>query len=137
MSQDGTHRTKLVRLADALIDEIVATSDIDIISEVGRLDIERARVILTEAKTKTAQRVLVQARHDLEAWRLIQSKRDHSSDRTAIGDSIDRILSSNPGLNEKMMLAARAGKEPTDRDKEGLIEDWIDLGRFENQDTAE
>jgi hypothetical protein len=50
MSQDENHRAKLTRLADALMEDIIASSDADIIADVDASDIERARTILEDAR---------------------------------------------------------------------------------------
>ena len=41
MSQDDNHRAKLVRLADALIQDIIASSDGDILAEIDVVNIRR------------------------------------------------------------------------------------------------
>jgi hypothetical protein len=137
MSQDDINRAKLARLADALTDDIMATPDADIIAEVGQSGIERARAILTQVKASTSRRLLAQARGQFEAWRVAQSLGRHSLDRAAARDRFEKIRSADPAFNQKMTMAARNGREPTDRDKEGLIEDWADLQQLDEQDTLE
>jgi hypothetical protein len=41
------------------------------------------------------------------------------------------------GFNQRITLAARNGKAPTDNDKDGLIEDWADLQKLDEQDSLE
>ncbi len=137
MSQDDTNRAKLARLADALIEDIMATPDADIIAEVDSASIERARTILIEIKANLSRRRLADAKAQLEAWRTAQSRSRHAFDRAAARDHFEKIRRADPAFNQKMTMAARNGKEPTDSDKEGLIEDWADLQRLDEQDTLE
>jgi hypothetical protein len=137
MSRDDTNRVKLGRLADALIDDIVNTSDVDILAEVGPSGIERARSILVEVKATTSRRLLAQAREELQAWRAAQSPARYPLDLAIARDRFEKIRSADPAFNKKMMMAARNGKDPTDRDKQGLIEDWVDLQKLDEQDTLE
>jgi hypothetical protein len=137
MSQDDSNRAKLARLADALVKDIMATSDADIIAEVDRASIERARTILIEVKANLSRRQLADAKAQLEAWRTAQSRDRHSLDRATARDRFEKIRRADPAFNQKMSMAARNGREPTDSDKEGLIEDWADLQRLDEQDTLE
>lgn len=54
MSGNDNQRAKLARLADALMEDILATSDADIVAEVDFASIERARALLIEARRRCA-----------------------------------------------------------------------------------
>lgn len=137
MSQDDTHRAKLARLADALMEDIIATPDADILAEVDRASIERARTILVEVKANLSRKLLGEARAQLEAWRSAQSRDRRLLDRTTARDRFEKILRADPALHQKMTIAARNGRAPTDNDKEGLSEDWADLQRLDDEDKLE
>ena len=117
MSQDKTNRIRLARLSDAIIDDVMATSDADIIAEVGHTDIEQARKLLIEVKANTA-RQMMDARKQLEVWRREQALRGHSFNRAAARDHFEKTRSQDTTFQKKTMMAARSGKAPTGRDKE-------------------
>jgi DNA-directed RNA polymerase specialized sigma24 family protein len=119
------------------VDEKGLTPDADIIAEIGQSGIERARTILMEVKASTSRHALARARAQLETWRAAQSYGRHSLDRTAARDLFGKLRNADPAFNQKLMMAARNSSAPTDRDKDGLIEDWADLQRLDKQDTPE
>jgi hypothetical protein len=137
MSGNDNHRAKLARLADAFVQDIIATSDADIIAEVDPASIERARILLIEAKTTFSRRTLADAKARLEAWRVAQLRRRPSVDKTAVRDRFEKFRQADSGFDQKMTIAARHGKAPTDNDKEGLIEDWADLQALDDEDKLE
>jgi hypothetical protein len=137
MSGDDNHRAKLARLADAFMQDVIATSDADIIAEVDRASIERARILLIEAKTNFARRTLADAKAQLDAWRVARLHGRPSVDETAVRDRFEKFRRADSGFDQKMTIAARHGKAPTDSDKEGLIEDWADLQALDDEDKLE
>jgi hypothetical protein len=136
MSQDENHRAKLLRLADALMQDIIASSDADILAEIDVADIKQARAIFIEAKAHVSKRSLITAKIGIDEWR---SARSHSSrPPLALNDArqcFDKIRRADPNFNQKVLLAARNGSAPTDTDKEGLVEDLADLQRLEDEDS--
>ena len=137
MSQDENHRAKLMRLADALMQDIIASSDADILAEIDVADIERARAILIEVKTCVAKQSLDAAKTQLDAWRSAQSRAASPLVLTDARERFDKIRRADPDFNRKILLAARNGSAPTDSDKEGLVEDLADLQRLEDEGTLE
>jgi hypothetical protein len=137
MSKSGTDRAKLALLADALIEDLMATPDADIIAEVGQADIDRARAMIVEVKRNQSRQLLTEARRQLDTWRAAQLHSKPALDRKATRDRFENFRSADPAFNQKMTMAARNGTEPTDSDKEGLIEDWADLQRLDEQDEPE
>jgi hypothetical protein len=137
MSQDENHRAKLTRLADALMEDIIASSDADIIADVDASDIERARTILEDARARVSKQLLGAAKAELDAWRSNQLRAAPLFDRTDARERFEKIRRSDAGFDQKMLLAARNGQAPTDSDKEGLAEDLADLQRWEDEDPLE
>jgi hypothetical protein len=137
MSPTDNERRKLSRLADAIIEDIVSTSDTDILAEVDIASIEQARVILVEAKANVSSRLLVDAKAQLDAWRSAQSRRRTSGGPGAAQDTFEKFRREDPAFNQHMTIAARKGKAPTDKDKEGLDEDWADLQQLEDRGESE
>lgn len=137
MSPNDNHRAKLSRLADAIVEDIVVASDTDILAEIDIASIQRARAILIEVKANMSKRVLADAKAQLELWRSGQSRPRRSPDGTKARDTFEKIRRADPAFNQQMTIAARKGKEPTDKDKEGLDEDWADLQQLDEQDKIE
>jgi hypothetical protein len=137
MSGGDTDRDKLVKLADAIVDDILATSDAEIIAEVDATYVSQAEAILVEAKMAVSRKLLTRAKSDLAAWQSEQGSRVRTFDRKAVEDRFDKIRSADPALDKKMMMAARNGEPLTDNDKNGLMEDLADLERLEQRDKLE
>ena len=128
------HQTKLARLAQAFERDIIATSDEEIIAEVGLDEIRRARSLLEAVKSSVARKLLTNARTEYEAWRSEQGTRP-SSNRPATHQEFESLKRRDAGFDKKMMLAARNGRAPTERDEEGLVDDFEDLKRLEDGET--
>jgi hypothetical protein len=130
------HQTKLARLAEAFEREIIFAPDEEIVAEIGLDEIRRARSLLAAVKADVARKLLTNARAEYEAWESQQGKRS-SSDRTATHQEFESLKRKDTGFDKKMMLAARNGRAPTERDEEGLVDDFEDLKRLEDGDKSE
>lgn len=137
MSPTDNEHQKLARLADAILDDIMSTSDAEILAEVVAEDIKEGRLALIEAKANASHRLLADAKTQLNGWRLAQSSRTRQRNPAGAEHTFQRFRSEDPAFNQRITMAARNGKAPTDRDKEGLDEDWADLQRLEDQDERE
>jgi hypothetical protein len=126
-----------MRLADALMQDIIASSDADILADIDVADIEQARTILIAVKTGVSKQSLNVAKSQLDAWRSAQSRAASPPALIDARERFDKIQRADPDFNQKMLLAARNGKAPTDNDKEGIVEDLADLQRLEDEDTLE
>lgn len=134
MSRDHDARAKLAKLADALMQDIMATSDAEITAEVGKDGIERARALFGEVKQEMSRQRLLKAQAELKSWRAAQSKQSISFDRTEARRRFSKIRAGDTEFDRKMTIAARNGEAPTDADIDGLIDDWADLHRLDGQD---
>ena len=137
MSQDQNPRTKLTLLADALMQHILAASNEDILAEVDAAHIERARVILLEVKARASKQLLNTAKTQADTWRSLRLREGEPQNRSEAKERFEKIRCADPTFDQKMMIAARNGKAPTDNDKEGLVEDLADLQRLEDEDGQE
>jgi hypothetical protein len=137
MSQDQSAREKLARLADAIMQDILETPDADIIAEVDSADIERARTILIEVKMNVSKQLLSKAKAQHEAWSISRTQSVVTFDRSTAHGQFERIRRGNSQFDQKITMAARSGKAPTDRDIEGIAEDWADLQRLDGEETTE
>jgi hypothetical protein len=127
MSGDDNARTKLIRLTDALMEDIIATPDAEIIAEAGQAAIEQARVIFGKAK-------MAKTKSDLERRNNSYSKDVVPFDRVAARKQFAKIRTGDAEFERKMTLAARNGEAPTDADIDGLSDDLADLQRLDGED---
>jgi hypothetical protein len=130
------HQTKLARLAQAFEREIIAAPDEEIVAEIGLDEIRRARSLLAAVKAGVARKLLTNARAEYEAWRSGQGTRAPSN-RTATHQEFESLKRKDAGFDKKIMLAARNGRAPTERDEEGLVDDFEDLKRLEDEGKSE
>jgi hypothetical protein len=137
MSSTENERQKLARLADAILDDVVSTSDADILAEVDATYIKEGRLILIEAKANAAHQILADAKTQLSAWHSVRSRRQRHRNSTAAENTFQKFRREDPEFNQHMTMAARNGKAPTNKDKEGLDEDWADLQELEGQGEGE
>jgi len=125
------HREELDRLASALVDDLLATPDEELLAELGAADVEAivaaGRDILGGARRKTGKAVLVQARKQIAR----EAATSRGSRRRLAPDVARRRLSgivANASAESRVTLAARAGKGVPEEDLDGLVEDADDLG---------
>ena len=137
MSQDKTAREKLTRLADAILQDILETPDVDIVAEVESADIERARALCVEVKMNVSRQLLIKAKAQHEVWVASRTQDKSSLDRSAARDRFERIRRGDPEFNQKLTLAARNGKSPSDSDIAGMADDWADLQRLDGKEPKE
>jgi hypothetical protein len=136
MSQDKD-RTRLVRLADALMNEVLSAPEEEIASEIDYAAITETRAIFIEVKRAFAGRSLEMAKEELAAWRSANSRGGTSPDPASVREEFKKLQRSDPEFGRKITLAARNGKAPTDADVGGLVEDWADLQRLDGEDMPE
>jgi hypothetical protein len=136
MSQSDAARKKLARLADAIMQDLLETPDADIVAEVDGADIERARAIIVEVKMNVSRQFLSKAKAQHEAWNTSRAQTVVSLDRATARDRFEKIRRGDPEFNQKITLAARNGKAPSDADIEGIAEDWADLQRLDGEETT-
>lgn len=134
MTQTPEARAKLAKLADAFMQDILATPDADIVVEVGKDGIEWARAQLLKAKQELSSRLLIKAKKELEDWKLSESKQPVFFNRSAARSQFDKIRAGDMEFDRKMTMAARNGQAPTDTDVDGLADDWADLQRLDGED---
>lgn len=138
MSQDRTAREKLTQLADAILQDILETPDADIVAEVDSADIERARAIFIEVKMNVSKQLLIKAKAEHEAWGASREHTVNSINRSSARDRFEKkVRRGDPDLNQKLTLAARNGKSPSESDIAGMADDWADLQRLDGKEPEE
>ena len=132
-------RKALNRLADALVDDILTSSDEEVLAEAEEDGIDAAGLAgnLREVFERTAMEA---GRAKLVAARRAAADAGRSGARVV---SIDRgdarrryeaMIAQDPKLTEKLTLAARKGEGQSDRDIDSAIEDLAELGAFDEED---
>lgn len=135
MSQDRTAREKLAQLADAILQDILEMPDADIVAEVDSADIECARAIFVEVKMNVSRQLLITAKAQHEDWSASRVQSGSSLNRSLARDRFERIRRGDAQLNQKLTLAARNGKSPSETDIVGIADDWADLQRLDDKES--
>jgi hypothetical protein len=125
------HREELDRLASAMVDDLLATPDEQLLAELGEADVEAilaaGRDILARARRKAGKASLAQARKHIA----LEATKPSGNRRRLAPDVARRRLSgivANASADSRITLAARTGKGVPDEDLDGLVEDADDLG---------
>jgi hypothetical protein len=134
MTRDHDARTKLAKLANSLMEDIMAMPDAEIIAEIGTDGIARARALFGKAKQELSKQLLIDAKSQFEAWKAIESRDVTPFDRAAARARFEKIRRGDAAFDRKITLAARNGEAPTDADMDGLSADWADLQRLDGED---
>ena len=130
MTSDN-QRKELDRLASALVDDLLATPDEELLSELGEADAEAnlaaGRNILASARRRAGKATLAQARKQIA-----REATKPRGNRRRLGAEVARKrlsgIVANASVESRVTLAARAGKGVPDEDLDGLVEDADDLG---------
>lgn len=118
------------RLQDAMIEDILAASDEEIVAEAAEdglapeREAERMRATLARAAGKARMRV---------AKAQLASERGQASARVPDAGGARTSAANDVGQAKKVTMAARHGKDQTERDVETTAEDLADLAAFENR----
>lgn len=137
MSQDRDDSTKLSRLAEAFAESLLAMSDDEVLAEVDEGRLAHVQKIITDVTSDFSRRTLMKAKADREAWTASRPSSAASLPRSVARSQFEQLRRSDRELDQRMTLAARKGKAPTDRDIEGLMSDWEDLKRLDGRDKSE
>lgn len=134
-------RNALNRLADVLVDDILTSSDEEVLAEAEEDGIDAAGLAgnLREVFERTAMEA---GRAKLTAARRAAANAERSGarvvsiDRADARRRYDAMIAQDPKLTEKLTLAARKGEGQSDRDIDSAIEDLAELGAFDEEDDA-
>ncbi len=137
MSRDHDDHAKLSRLAEAFAESILAMSDDDVLAEVGDERIARVQKIVTDVASNVSKQTLLKAKAEREAWTALQPSSVVSLRGSAARSQFDQLRRGDRELDQRVTLAARKGKAPTDQDIEGLMSNWEDLKRLDGRDKSE
>ena len=132
MSNDKIHiREQLNRLSDELIDNIINTPDAEILKEVEEdygdpsFVANRVREMLKKSRIRAGKNRLQSAREGLKRSENKHQKRD--GDTSISKEELFKFLRESPEFEDKLTLAARNGKEISEEDAKGILEDLEEL----------
>ncbi|MDR3579203.1 MAG: hypothetical protein P4L44_04475 [Oryzomonas sp.] len=139
-----SHRDMLDHLTDALVEDILNTSDKEILSEAAEdsgspeAEATRVREILKTAQTLAAKKRLSAAR-----LAVAQQKKEPQKGKVITLDPLQArrtlatILQKHPESTQEFTLAARKGKELSDSDVLSMLEDLRELGIYDPEADTE
>jgi DNA-binding TFAR19-related protein (PDSD5 family) len=128
-----SNREALTRLADDLADDILNTSDADILAEIRESNDDPKKIaaatrsLFDQASTSVAKNRMIAARRAMAA-----NQRSPSPvvrlDSNEARRRLNNVLLAHPEAAEKLTLAARKGEGLSDNDVQGMLEDLEALG---------
>ncbi len=140
MSENRSSRADLDRLADALVEDILTASDDEILAE-AREDYGDPAAVAAEVHEIYERAILLAKKNRLAAAR-DAVRRNNARGRKLVHLEprearlrLEAALAKDP--NAKMTLAAREGKELSDADVLGMLEDLEALGIDTSKDDEE
>lgn len=125
---------ELERLADALVEDILNTTDQEILDEAredygnAKAGADEVRALFQLAKTKMAKGRLEAAKKGLTAHRSKEMGKVLPFEMTKARQLVARFAANDSELQGRLTMAARKGEELSDQDIQGIIEDMIELG---------
>jgi hypothetical protein len=137
MTGDHDDRIKLLRLAEAVAENLLAMSDEDVLAEVDDEQIAHVQKIVADVAANVSKQALFKAKAEREAWTASRPDNVVSLPRSAARSQFDQLRRNDRELDKRVTLAARKGTAPTDEDIEGLMNDWEDLKRLDSPDKPE
>lgn len=118
-------KSKLDRIDDFMIEEILATPDEEILAEVSEEEIAAAQSALDKARQSVGKMRLAKAQAEVAASR--KSPSVIPLDRVRAQSNLKQMITDDPALRGKLTLAARNADGSSGDDDEGLLEDLAEL----------
>ncbi len=127
MSDEKKALFQIRKFADAITENIINTPDDEILDEVREdhgdqeYDANIMRDIIGKAKMQVNKKAFAKAKHDLEVFKAGQ--KDSPTDNEFLHGFEEKDL-------DDLTIAARDGKDISDKDMTGVREDWEDLKKM-------
>lgn len=115
---------KLAALDRFMVDQILNTSDDEIIAEAEPGDMEKVEDAFRKAKLAAGKAMMAKAKAGLAASK---SADVVTFDRTRMRQKLDGLVASQGEHGQRLTLAARGAKGSVDGDDEGILEDLNEL----------
>jgi hypothetical protein len=142
MNGNNAARDALRRLADELVEDILAASDKELLAEAveDQEDPEKIaaelRRLFEQAETDAGKAHMAAAREAVDVDRR-RSAKVIKLDPAEARRRLALALESNPDTANKLTLAARKGEKLSDEDVRGILEDLEELGIFPRSDDED
>jgi hypothetical protein len=133
MSQQRIHDEMLERLGDALVEDILETSDEDILKEAAtdygdiNREAERLRAVYVKSRATAAKKRLQSAQEAIKQQKERRGNVLYMDPKNA-RRKLDTLLRDHPDAASGLTLAARKGQDLSDEDVLGMLEDLEELG---------
>jgi hypothetical protein len=133
-----TAHEELERIESALIDSLMNCAEQDLREELaaagGDPDVCIAEIeaAIARAQSECVRRRMEAARAELAAWR--EKTKAATGDKSEGARARFERMRAGSDISPKMMLAARNGKNLSERDLQSLLEDIAELERLEKGD---
>jgi hypothetical protein len=138
----NTRRDALRRLADELVEDILAATDEELLAEVAE-DQEDPEKIAADMR-----RLFEQAENEVGKAKMAAARAAVDADRQRFATVVKLdpaearrrlalALESNPDMAKKLTLAARKGEKLSDNDVRAILEDLEQLGIFPRSDDED
>lgn len=139
MTQERKSTSKLDRLAEALIEETLAMSDEEILTDADQNTSELQAALRSEVGLAIAAHLrqrLVMARKEVSAHKLAAKAKHHPGGDLRV--AINKAVAKQANDDASLTLAARDGRDIPDADLEGLADDLSQLGfDLDGEDEAD
>lgn len=140
MTRKPDNKPDLFRFADALVDDLMAVSDEDLLSEV-REDGANPEALAKELREKIEARIaadnkarLASAREEMNAARAARASSGVVSLPLARKQQILGQFAANDGqLRQRLTMAARKGEGASEREVDDILRNLLDLGAIDNE----
>ena len=132
-------RKALNRLADALVDDVLDSSDEEVLAEAEEDGVdatglaEHLRGVFERTVADVGKEKLAAARQGAANARQ-SGARVVRIDRADARRRYEAMIAQDPRLTEKLTLAARKGEDQSERDVDSAIDDLTELGAFDEED---
>lgn len=140
MTRKAGNKPDLFQLADALVDDLMALSDEELLNEVreGGADPE---ALASELREKIEARIaadnkarLAKAREEINAARAARASSGVVSLPLARKQQIIGLFAANDGqLRQRLTMAARKGEGASEREVDDILRDLLDLGAIDDK----
>ena len=130
---------ELRNLSDEIDDSILGALDAEVSEELASVGIDPEKVaaemgaIAQEAKRLAGKSRLARAKDAVNTFRS-NPPNTPQGDRTALRSRLQRMRLAGPSGNDGLMIAARKGKDMSDNDEEGAVDDLAQLEALESED---
>jgi hypothetical protein len=142
MKKPSKNSDMLLRLADAIMEDVLISTDDEILKDAAEdyadpaLEVSHAKAIFERARSAAGKKRLKAAQEAVQKEKQ-SGRKVLFMDGAAARRKLDSILRDHPEAGAEFTLAARKGQELSDSDVIGILEDLRELGVYKPEDDGE